>query len=419
MTQTVSFGRSVATVIAAVASILVSPTVSHCADSPQWRGANRDGKYVETGLLSEWPAEGLKPLWTIAGIGEGYSSVAVADGAVYATGMAADTHRGVLSSFALDGALNWRFDYGEEWSGLQPGARSCPTVNDGRVYVLSGRGLLSSVDAKTGKPIWNVDIAKRFGGAEPARGFAESLLIDGGHVICTPGGKDATVVALNKNTGETVWTTKGLSEQAAYCSPILIERGGRRLVVTMPAQSIVGIDASNGEVVWRQPFDEKETLQNHSVTPAYHDGLLYATSGHGAGGRMYEISADGRSISVKWEDTVLNTLHGGLVFLDGYVYGSSSSHRWVCLRAGDGNVMYRVSGVGLGSIIYADGRFYCYGEKGALALVRARPESFDIASSFKITAGGGEHWAHPVIAGGHLYIRHGDTLSAFDIRATR
>ena len=388
-------------------------------DSPRWRGLNRDGKYAETGLLAAWPADGPKALWTINGIGEGFSSVSVANGAIYTTGMTHDAHTGILSSLSLDGALNWRIEYGAEWEGQQPGTRCCPTVDSGRVYVLSGHGVLVCVDAKTGKAIWQVDIAKKFGGTAPMCGFAESLLIDGDNVICTPGGKDACVVALNKNTGETVWTTAGLSEQAAYCSPILVERGGLRLIITEPVQSIVGINAANGEVVWRQPFDENETMQNHSVTPVYADGLLYATSGHRKGGCMYELSAAGRSIALKWQDTVLNTLHGGLVFLNGYVYGSACSQHWICLRASDGNVMYRERGIGMGSLIYADGNFYCYGEKGALALVRAKPDAFEMVSSVKITSGEGQHWAHPVIANGRLYLRHGDTLTAFDIRAAR
>ncbi|NUM56675.1 MAG: PQQ-like beta-propeller repeat protein [Candidatus Hydrogenedentes bacterium] len=400
-------------------SLLACFPAAMADDSPQWRGHNRDGKYTESGLLAQWPTEGPPLLWTIDGIGEGFSSVAVANGAIYTTGKAPGTHRGLLTSLKLDGSRNWQIDYGAEWAGQQPGTRCCPTVNDGRVYVLSGHGLLLCVDATSGDKLWEVDIAKRFGGEPPMCGFAESLLIDGSNVICTPGGKDASVAALDKLTGETIWTSTGLSEQAAYCSPILIQRGDLRLIVTMPVQSIVGIEASNGKVVWRQPFDENETLQNHSVTPVYVDGLLYATSGHGKGGRMYALSTDGRNVELIWEDATLNTNHGGLVFIDGYVYGASSSHRWACLRASDGNTMYRTSGVGMGSIVYADGNLYCYGEKGTLGLVRANPESYQLVSSFKIAAGDGQHWAHPVISGERLYIRHGDTLSAFDIRAAR
>ncbi|MCC6796836.1 MAG: PQQ-like beta-propeller repeat protein [Candidatus Hydrogenedentes bacterium] len=367
--------------------------------------------------MTIWPADGLKPLWTIDGVGEGYSSASVAKGAVYTTGMTPDTHHGLLTSLTLDGKRNWQIQYGPEWEGNQPGTHCCPAVDDGRIFVLSGHGLLVCVNAANGKVIWQKDIAKTFGGEVPACGFAESLLIDGEQVICTPGGKDAALVALDKKKGEVAWTTKGFSEQSAYCSPILIERGGLRLIVTLTVQSLVGVDASNGAVVWKTPFDETEKLQNHSVSPVYADGLIYVTSGHRKGGQMYSLAEDGRGVALKWSDEVLNTLHGGLVFVDGYVYGSNTTHRWVCLRASDGNVMYRTSGVGQGSIIYADGNLYCYGEKGTLGLVRAKPEAYEEVSRFKIVAGEGQHWAHPVISDGTLYIRHGDTLSAFDIKA--
>lgn len=386
-------------------------------DSPHWRGLNRDGKCRETGLLRVWPEGGPKLLWTIKGLGDGFSSVAVAEGAIYTTGKDPATNHGVLSSFTLDGSVNWRVDYGDEWNDMQPGTRCCPTVDDGRVYVLSGLGRLVSTDAKTGKIFWNENIASRFGGAAPRCGFAESLLIDGGNLICTPGGKDASVVALDKITAKTVWTSRGLSEQSAYCSPILIERGGTRVIVTMTAQSVVGLEAATGVVLWQRPFDANETLQNHSITPVYEDGLLYITSGHGKGGTMFELSADAKSISTKWSDNELNCLHGGVVFLNGHVYGASSSHKWICLRASDGFLMYKDSGVGMGSIIYADGNFYCYGEKGTLGLVRAEPSAYHLVSSFKIVAGDGMHWAHPVISDGRLYIRHGDTLNVFDIKA--
>ena len=388
---------------------------SFAEDSPHWRGINRDGIYREAGLLTTWPADGLKPLWVVEDDGDGYSSVSVAKGAIYTTGMTPDTHRGLLTSLGLDGKRNWQIEYGPEWEGNQPGTRCCPSVDDGCVFILSGHGLLVCLDVTSGAVIWQKDIAKEFGGEAPACGFAESLLIDGENVICTPGGRDASLVAWNKKTGDMAWTTKGFSEQSAYCSPILVERGGIRLIVTLTAQSLVGVDASNGAVVWKTPFDENEKLQNHSVSPVYADGLIYATSGHRKGGQMYALAEDGRSVMLKWSDEVLNTNHGGLVFVDGYVYGSNTTHRWVCLRASDGNVMYRASGVGQGSIIYADGNLYCYGEKGNLGLVRAKPEAYEEVSRFKIAAGEGQHWAHPVISDGRLYIRHGDTLSAFDI----
>jgi len=236
-------------------------------------------------------------------------------------------------------------------------------------------------------------------------------------VICTPGGKDAALVALDKATGKTLWTTTGFSDQSAYCSPILIERGGIRLVVTITARYVVGINADTGAVLWQYPFDTEAEDPNHCVAPVYQDGLLYVTSGHGKGGQMLEVAPDGRQVAPRWTDSVLNTVHGGLVLVDGYVYGSTAKDKWVCLELKTGQVMYETGVVGMGSVAYADGMLYCYGDNGKLSLVRATPATYEIVSQFKVTQGEGPDWTHPVISGGRLYIRHGDFLMAYDIQA--
>jgi len=226
------------------------------------------------------------------------------------------------------------------------------------------------------------------------------------------------VVALDKATGKTIWTTQGFSEQSAYCSPILIERGGRRLVVTITARSIVGLDPGTGVLVWRQSIDPEAEDPNHSVSPVYAEGRLYATSGHGEGGQMLEVSPDGGQVSLKWTDTTLNCLHGGLVLDAGYLYGSNTKGKWICLNAANGTVMYIDKGVGMGSLVYADGMLYCYGEKGTAGLVEATPKGYTLVSSFMIERGKGPHWAHPVISGGRLYLRHDTFLMVFDVKAS-
>ncbi|MCX5757822.1 MAG: PQQ-like beta-propeller repeat protein [Candidatus Hydrogenedentes bacterium] len=398
-----------------VLCLLVASAAGYCADWPQWHGLNRDGHSPETGLLKEWPAEGLKPLWVADGLGTGFSAVTVADGFVYATGMAGENNEGALSAFDLSGRRQWRTPYGPEWNDTYPGARSSPTVDTGRLYILSSMGRLVCFNAKTGAIEWSEDMAKKFDGVMPRCGFAESLLVDGNKVICTPGGKDAGLVALDKKTGQTLWTSRGFSDQSAYCSPILVERGGNRLIVTITARHVVGISPVSGAVVWSQPFDTEAEDPNHSVSPVYNDGCLYATSGHRKGGQMFEIAADGKQSNLKWEDTTLSNLHGGLVIVDGYLYGTNLKDKWVCLELKSGAVMYEAAGVGMGSVTYVDGMLYCYGEKGTLALVKASPKGFEIVSSFKETHGAGQHWAHPVISGGRLYIRHGDALVMYVI----
>ena len=397
--------------------LVLASITGFSADWPQWRGLTRDGKSPETGLRKEWPVDGCKPLWVADGLGKGYSTVAVAGGLVYATGMVGEDHEGILFAFDLAGNLKWRTPYGLEWHKRYPGARSTPTVDDGRVYVLTGMGRLVCFDARTGAIQWSEDVAKTFGGEAPVMGFAESVLIHGNKVICTPGGKDAGLVALEKTTGRTIWTSKGFSEQSAYCSPILVERGGKYLIVTITARHVVGLDPETGNLLWRQPQDPEAKDPNHSVTPVYQEGRVYVTSGHGKGGQMIELSPDGQRVRQKWVDKTLNCLHGGVVLVDGYIYGTNLKGKWTCLDLESGEVMYEARGVGMGSVAYADGMLYCYGQNGTLGLARASSKEYQLVGSVKVTYGRDQHWAHPVISGGRLYIRHGDVLMAYDIRA--
>ncbi len=386
------------------------------ADWPQFRGLHRDGQSPETGLMKQWPPEGLTPLWTIADLGKGFSSAAVAQGRIYVTGMPDTGTEGVLYCFDLSGGLQWKQAYGPEWTGTYPGPRSTPTVTGGRLYLMSGLGCVMCFDL-AGKPLWQRDVAKEFAGPAPKMGFNESLLVAGGLVLCTPGGKDASVVALDAATGEVRWTTPGLSDPSGYCSPILVERGGLRLAVTLTAASLVALDLATGAVVWKHPFDEAELDQNHAILPVYSDGRLYITSGHGKGGRCFEISGDGRAAQPLWTDTVLNTSHGGLVTAGGHVFGANAKGDWVCLALADGAVKHQAEGVGAGSVVLAEGMLYCYGEKGMLGLAPATPGAFALAGAFKITHGSAQHWPHPSISDGRLYIRRGTALAVFDIRA--
>ena len=400
-----------------VLSCLVLPSVVPAADWPQFRGPERDGKSMETGLMDVWPAEGLTPLWVAGGLGTGFSGPAVVEGAIYVTGMVGEEKEGILFAFDLSGTAIWKQPYGPEWTGQFPGTRATPTVDGDRIYLLSGSGRLLCFDRADGAILWSVDLVEKFGGIVQPCGFAESVVVDGNRVLCTPGGTNACLAALDTSTGETVWTTTGFSQQSGYCSPIMVERGGNRLLVTITEKSVVGLAPETGEIAWRHPMDETATQQNHSISPVYEDGMLYVTSGHGTGGRMLRLSPDGMSVKEAWVDEVLNTSHGGVLAVGGHVYGGSSHGEWVCLELKSGQVPYESKEMATGSLTYADGMFYCYGTDGTLALVPAVPEKFEPVSRFKVAEGDGEHWAHPVIANGRLYIRHGDALIAYDIAA--
>ncbi|GMW03489.1 MAG: hypothetical protein AMXMBFR84_46230 [Candidatus Hydrogenedentota bacterium] len=386
------------------------------ADWPQWRGINRDGKSTETDLLKVWPPDGPKRIWQVEALGEGHASMAVANGRIYTTGMLEESNEGVLSAIDLQGNLLWQRKYGPEWTEGYPGARSCPTVDGNRVYAVSGTGRIVCLDAKSGEMLWSRDMTSDLGAIAPKMGFAESPIVIGKNVYCTPGGNEVCIAALDKLTGKTVATTKSLSDKNAYCSPIYVEKGGQPLLITLTDIHLVGVDPRDCGVVWSTPFDENEELQNHSVSPIYVDGHIYVTSAHRTGGTLFTLAESGKSVTQGWSDETLCTLHGGVVAVNGFIYGSSNLGKWVCVDIRNGQIMYEQDGVGKGSIIYANGMLYCYGEKGDFALVEAIPDSFRVVSQFKIREGKGPHWAHPVIAGGRLYIRQNGTISAYQIK---
>ncbi len=407
-----------------VLAVLFLGALCSGADWPQFRGLNRDGKSPETGLLKLWPEDGPTLLWEVDGLGDGYSSAAISRGAVYTTGMI--DGKGYVFAFDLAGQPRWKSCYGSEWMRSYRAARCTPTVDGDRCYVFSGLGVVTCHDTRSGDILWSFDAVERYQGKFPIWGMSENLLIDGNNVICTPGGKRASVIALNKTTGKVVWECEELDQYSSYCNPIAVDVGDRRIIVTMLRHSVVGLDAATGKLLWRDEFDQYHTDLRRSVnanTPIYYDRRVYTTSGYDNGGAMLQLSTDGSQANRIWTDTVLDVHHGGVILHDGYLYGSNwtsnSRGDWASLRWDDGRKMYETKWNGnKGSMIYADGMFYCYDEKsGEVGLVPAKPESFEVVSSFKITKGKGPFWAHPSIADGRLYVRHGAYLMVYDIRA--
>jgi outer membrane protein assembly factor BamB len=403
--------------------ILLVGTVCVADDWPAFRGPNRDGKSAETGLMKKWPEGGPGLLWSVEGLGIGFSSVAVAQGCIYTTGMLEG--EGFLFAYDPAGNLKWKESYGSEWTGSYKGTRTTPTIDDNRIYVFSGTGVMACFEAGSGKKIWEVSTLERFEGKNIRWGMSGSPLLDGEKVYCTPGGRKGVIVALDKMMGRTIWATTGMDELSAYSSAILVERGGNNLLINMIQKSVVCVNADNGELIWREPYVTPS--DTGGVTPVYKDGRLYVTSAvereFTRGGVMFDLSADGTSVAEKWNDQTLDCGHGGVVLVDGYLYGSTfdgiPKGDWVCLNWDSGKVMYKAKWNGnKGSVIYADGMLYCYDENtGDVALVRPSPEGFKIISSFRVTHGDGQHWAHPAISDGRLYIRHGDALMAYDIKA--
>ncbi|MHC4759122.1 MAG: outer membrane protein assembly factor BamB family protein [Planctomycetota bacterium] len=284
----------------------------------QWQGPNRDNISGETGLLNSWPEDGPQMLWSVEGMGEGFATVSIANGLIYTTGTIDE--KGWLFAVDLDGNLKWKQMHGSEWAGRHPGARGTPTIDGDKVYVIGGMGTVSCYEASTGEKKWTADPFKESEGMYGRYGIAESALIIGDKLICTPGGSKATMMALDKKTGQTIWASKSIGEKSAYCSPILIERGGTKLIVTMTESSIIGVDAEDGNLLWQYDCEkyQGEPKDVNPNTPVYHDGSIYVTSGYEKGGAKLKLSKDGKKVeSQEWVNLKLDCHHGGVVLVDG------------------------------------------------------------------------------------------------------
>jgi outer membrane protein assembly factor BamB len=391
-------------------------------EKSDWRGPNRDGIYLEENLMKQWPEEGPELLWSFEGLGFGHSSVAVANNKVYVTGIKDTVSSvGTLFTFSLNGELLWEKDYGKDFSLNFHGTRSTPVIVDTLIYIESGMGAIYCLNAESGKEVWSVDFSEDFGiDSVILFGYSESVLIDGNVLYCVPGSKVNNVVALNRMTGEKIWNSNGFEEPATYNSPILVNHNGQRLLVAMTASSILGIDADSGEMYWRV----QQTQQNkiHANTPLYFDGKIVVSSAgrdSTSGLVQLKLAEDGKSAEVAWRNKKYINLMGGMVRIDTCLYGSAYlKNDWQVINWNTGEMLVQNKELGGGSIIYADGMFYCYAERdGEVALVKASPESFEVISKFSVPLGTKEHWARLVIDDGVMYVRHGDALMAYKISA--
>lgn len=384
--------------------------------SSQWRGPKRNGIYPEKGLMKKWPEKGPELLWSFEGLGAGHGSAGLAKDKILILGMP-DTI-GVLYAFSYDGKLLWKEQYGLEWHENYTGPRSTPTIVGELVYFESGMGTVFCYNCTTGKKIWSVDLLKKFDAKNITWGMAESLLIEGDRLFCTPGGKENNIVALNRFTGEIIWTSQGNRQPSAYCSPIYVKHNKTSLIVTMTAESIIGIDALTGQFYWQVPQFQGNKI--HANTPVYAKGRIYCSSSDtkpNSGLVALKLSDDGKSVTTEWRNEKFTNLMGGIIVTDGYIYGSVyRKSLWNCVNASDGQTIYSSDRFNDGNVIMADGMFYCYSEKGEIALVNAGPSSFNVISRFKVPLGTDQHWSHPVISGGILYVRHGNALMAYKIK---
>jgi outer membrane protein assembly factor BamB len=346
--------------------------------------------------------------------------VAVADGMVYTTG---DTEKDLaITALDLSGQKVWQRPNGAAYSQSVPGSRSTPTVTGGKLYNMNGYGDLVCLTAKTGEPVWAVNTFERFGGREVTWGVAESPLVDGQNVICCPGGERVFMAALDKDTGETRWTCTGVGDQHSHASPLIVEYQGLRQIVTLTAAAAIGVAADTGRLLWRYPHEAKVNCD----TPVFHDGDLYLFATWGFGATKLRLTVNGQDCSAKpvWHTADLDNEHGGVMLVDGYLYGhADADHKQrhlACVDAQTGETQWGaedLKGQLSATLTFAEGLLYIVTDTGEVGLVRPNPERLEVISRFHIPEGGqGAVWAFPIVSDGKLYIRHDEFLYVYDIR---
>ena len=336
--------RALLTYLCAI--VIGSLTGAQAADWPEFGGPNRNAISSETGLLKEWPEGGPQLLWSAEGIGAGFSSAVIANGTVYVTGQVGEQE--ALTAFDLAGKQKWQVPYGGVSDKWPKDARSTPTVEGDSVYVISGAGVVACLDAASGLAKWSVEARNEFGGKPGNWTTAECPLLVDDKVIYTPAGDQTTVVALNKSTGKTVWTSAPVNDASAYVSPICIERGGKQQIIAVTAKWILGVDAADGKILWKVEYGKLANAEKangiNCCSPVYHDGKVYVTAGYDHGSVQLQLSEDGTEAKVVWEDQTLDCHHGGVVLLDGYLYGANwinnGTGNWICLDWNTGQVKY-------------------------------------------------------------------------------
>ncbi|MDR0794739.1 MAG: PQQ-binding-like beta-propeller repeat protein [Tannerella sp.] len=399
------------------------PMMLYAQQNSQWRGANRDGVYNETGLLKVWPANGPELLWHFDGLGAGFTSAAIASEKIYITGLTDD--KLMLYVLDLKGKLLNKKEVGKERDTRYPGTRSSVTVNDGKLYIFNALGNFYCLNETTLNVVWEKNLTTDFDGKSIMLGLTENSLIVGDMIFLTPGGVRNNVVALNKNTGALIWSSPGAGMPSTYCSPIYIGDQSIPIIVTCfegieqgrdnYQNTIAAFNARTGEMLWSHLIPSQNDI-NPNI-PIYSDGMIFYTTGYRGGSWLFRLKDGGRAAELVWKNSEMDNQMGSAIRIGDYIYGSGhQNNSWFCLDWKTGKTIYKTLEVGRSNIITADGMLYSYSERGTMYLIKPNPEKFELISSFPVTLGTDQHWAHPVIHRGVLYIRHGDALMAYKVR---
>lgn len=398
----------------------LKPVLAESLNWPQWQGPTRNGLNQESGLLKAWPEGGPKLLWMNNSAGLGYSGPAVVDGVLYTLG----SRKGVEMALAYDASTGkelWAGEIGTEFeNNWGNGPRSTPAVSQGYVYALGAQGNLVCFDAKNGSELWRKSLIE-LGGSNPYWGYSESPLVDGGVVVVTPGGEQGALAALDCESGEVVWRSTELTDTPHYASIVPAEIQGKPQYVQLLPKRLVGVARDTGKLLWEYGWPGETAV---IPTPIVSGDRIYMTSGYGVGCAMVSITPEFK-VREAFNNKRMKNHHGGVVLLDGHVFGHSDQVGWVCQNFETGKMLWREEGaLDKGAIAYADGHFYCIGEdSGDVALIEASTEGwkqtgrFTLTPQTKLRKDSGRIWTHPVVVDGKLYLRDQELLFCFDVRA--
>ena len=395
-------------------------TQENAHKSAQWRGANRDGIFHETELLDQWTDEGPELLWVFEGLGRGFASPAVTKDGLFINGE--DEGNSYLFALDLEGRLLWKSRNGKEFLGegfssSYPGARSTPTVYGDMIYASSGQGQIGCFKVANGKKVWSVNITDDLDGILGYFGYSESVAVDDRHVYCFPGGASTNLAALDRFTGKIAWTQSALRDSFAYGSPVLLDLGDREILMTTSRHHLMTLNRSNGDLLASYELEGFEYDGEHCNTPVYDNGYIYyvANDVPGQGAVKLRLSDNGENISEIWRNNEVMNNFGGLLVVNDHLFTTIKGNRLLALDPENGSVADSLK-VATGSIIYTDNKFIIYGNNGNVNLVNYEQGQLEPAGQFKVKEGTGHHFSHPVVAGGVMYIRHGDSLMAYLIK---
>ena len=403
-----------------VVFVSLASALAAASDWPQFRGPNRDDVSTETGLLKELPAGGPPLAWKATGLGAGFSTVSVVGDRVYTIGEKGDSSF-VFALNAADGKQVWLAKLGKSGAPGTPayeGPRSAPTVAGELIIALGQWGDLVCLEAATGKEVWRKDYTENFGGKRPEWGFAEAPLVDGDKVVITPGGAEGSIVALDLKNGATLWRSKGFTDAPNYSSLVIANIGGVRQYVQLTPESVVGVAAADGKVLWRVPRKGRVAV---IPTPIVSDEFVYVSSGYGVGCNLFKVTESGGKFTAQeaYANKVMSNHHGGVVKVGDYNYGYSDGRGWVCQNFKTGEAKWEEKEkFGKGALVCADGRLFLRGEdKGTVVLIDASPDGYKEHGRFEQPSRSDQKaWPHPVIAGGKLYLRDQDALLCHEVK---